>query len=35
MLKKKGFSSIAVEKIPNEGIGETINDRLLRAAKKL
>ncbi len=34
-VKKKGFSSIAVEKIPNEGIGETINDRLLRAAKKL
>ena len=34
-IKKKGFASIAVEKIPNHGIGETINDRLIRAAKKL
>ncbi len=34
-IKKKGFTSIAVEKIPNKGVGETINDRLIRAAKKL
>ena len=34
-IKKKGFKKIAVEKIPNIGIGETINDRLKRATKKL
>ena len=33
MIKKKKFKSIAVEKIPNEGFGEAINDRLLRASK--
>ena len=33
MIKKKKFKSIAVEKIPNEGLGEAINDRLLRASK--
>ncbi len=34
-VKKKRFKSVAVEKIPNKGIGETINDRLIRASKKL
>ncbi len=33
-IKRKGYMSIAVEKIPNIGIGETINDRLIRASKK-
>ena len=33
MIKKKKFKSIAVEKIPNKGFGEAINDRLLRASK--
>ncbi len=33
MIKKKNFKSIAVEKIPNKGFGEAINDRLIRAAK--
>jgi len=33
MIKKKKFKSIAVEKIPNVGFGEAINDRLLRASK--
>ncbi|MDC3145905.1 L-threonylcarbamoyladenylate synthase [Candidatus Pelagibacter sp.] len=33
-VKKKGFKQISIEKIPNRGIGEAINDRLLRAAKK-
>ena len=32
-IKKKGFKMIAVEKIPNIGIGKTINDRLNRASK--
>ncbi len=32
-LPKRGFKSIAVEKIPNIGFGETINDRLIRASK--
>ncbi len=32
-IKKKKFKSIAVEKIPNKGIGRTINDRLIRASK--
>ena len=31
-IKKKKFKSIAVEKIPNKGLGETINDRLSRAS---
>ena len=31
-VKKKGFKQISIEKIPNRGIGEAINDRLLRAA---
>ncbi len=34
-IKNKGFKFIAVEKIPKKGIGEVINDRLLRASKKL
>jgi L-threonylcarbamoyladenylate synthase len=33
LIKKKGFKSIVIEKIPNEGLGKTINDRLLRASK--
>ena len=33
MIKKDNFKSIAVEKIPNIGIVEEINDRLIRASK--
>jgi len=33
VIKKKGYKMIAVEKIPNIGIGKTINDRLNRASK--
>ena len=33
IIKNKNFKSIAVEKIPNKGLGETINDRLIRASK--
>ena len=33
MIKRKKFKSIAVEKIPNIGFGEAINDRLIRASK--
>ena len=33
MIKEKKFRSIAVEKIPNKGFGEAINDRLIRASK--
>ena len=32
-IKNKNFARIAVEKIPNRGIGEAINDRLKRASK--
>ena len=32
-LTKDNYKSIAVDKIPNIGIGKTINDRLLRASK--
>ena len=32
-IKKNRYSSIAVCKIPNKGLGKTINDRLLRASK--
>jgi len=32
-IKNKGYKSIAVEKIKNFGIGQTINDRLKRASK--
>ena len=34
IIKKKKFKSIAVERIPNIGFGEVINDRLMRATKK-
>ena len=33
VIKKKNFKSIAVEKIPNIGFGDAINDRLIRASK--
>ena len=33
MIKKDNFKSIAVEKIPNIGFGEAINDRLIKASK--
>ena len=33
-IKNKNYKSIAVEKIPNKGIGLAINDRLLRATKR-
>jgi L-threonylcarbamoyladenylate synthase len=32
-IKKDKYSSIAVCKIPNMGLGKTINDRLIRASK--
>ena len=32
-IKKKGYKSIAVEKIPDKGLGKAINDRLIRASK--
>ena len=32
-IKKKKYKSIAVSKIPNIGLGKTINDRLIRASK--
>ena len=32
-IKNKGYKSIAVEKIPNKGMGKVINDRLNRASK--
>ncbi len=32
-IKKKKYKSIAVGKIPNRGLGKTINDRLIRASK--
>ena len=31
-IKKNKFKSIAVAKIPNKGLGKTINDRLIRAS---
>ncbi len=33
IIKKNKFKSIAVEKIPDIGFGETINDRLIRPSK--
>ena len=30
---QKKYKSISIEKIPNVGFGEAINDRLLRASK--
>jgi L-threonylcarbamoyladenylate synthase len=32
-IKNDGYKSIAVEKIPNRGLGKAINDRLIRASK--
>ena len=32
-IKKDGYKMIAVEKVPDKGIGKTINDRLNRASK--
>ena len=32
-IKNKGYKSIAVEKIRSTGIGQSINDRLVRASK--
>jgi len=32
-IKSKGYKSIAVERVPNKGLGKTINDRLNRASK--
>ena len=32
-IKKNKYKSIAVNKIPNKGLGKTINDRLRRASK--
>ena len=32
-IKNKGYKSIAVEKVQNIGIGQSINDRLKRASK--
>ena len=32
-IKKNRHKSIAVKKIPNRGLGKTINDRLKRASK--
>ena len=32
-IKKNKFKSIAVSKVPNKGLGKTINDRLKRASK--
>ena len=34
MIKKLKYNTISVENIPNKGIGQTINDRLIRASKK-
>ena len=33
-IKRKKYKSISVEKIPNKGLGITINDRLKRASNK-
>ena len=33
-IKNNNYKSIAVEKIPNIGFGEAINDRLKRASTK-
>ena len=32
-IKKNNYKSIAVAKVPNLGLGKTINDRLIRASK--
>ncbi len=33
MIKRKKYKSISVEKVPNIGFGQAINDRLVRASK--
>ena len=33
LVKKMKYKKISVEKIPKQGLGITINDRLIRAAK--
>ena len=33
-IKKLKFKKIAIEKIPNIGIGQAINDRLKKASKR-
>ena len=35
MIKNKKFKKIAVEKIPNSGFGQAINDRLNKGIKIL
>ena len=35
LIKKLKFKKISVEKIPKKGLGITINDRLIRASKKI
>ena len=32
-IKRDGYKKIAIEKIPNIGLGKTINDRIIRASK--
>ena len=32
-IKKDGYKSIAVSKIPSKGLGKTINDRIMRASR--
>ena len=32
-IKNRGYKSIAVEKIPNKGLGKAVNDSLNRASK--
>ena len=32
-IKNDGYKKVAVETIPNRGLGKTINDRLKRASK--
>ena len=32
-IKKDGYKMVAIEKVPNTGIGKTINDRIKRASK--
>ena len=34
IIKNKNYKSIVVEKIPNIGFGEVINDRLKKASAK-
>ena len=34
VIKNKNYKSIVVEKIPNIGFGEVINDRLKKASAK-